>query len=82
MGYMYEALLMSRFKHADTPNPITQSLYYCLGEVLNIHHYHTKVMLLSNQHRYRVQVEFNSQDILSSCDASLNSMAHAFLKIL
>ena len=34
MGYMKHG----RFEHTDTPNTITQSLYCCLGEVLNIHH--------------------------------------------
>ena len=31
-----EAWLMNRFEYADTQNPITQSLYCYLGEVLNI----------------------------------------------
>ena len=35
---IHEAWLMGRFEHAATSNPITQSLYCCLGEVLNIHH--------------------------------------------
>ena len=36
---IHEAWLMNRFEYADTPNPITQSLYCCLGEVLNVHYY-------------------------------------------
>ena len=30
MDGIHEAWLMNRFEHADTPNPITQSLYCCL----------------------------------------------------
>ena len=41
MGYIHEAWLISRFEHANTPNPITQSLYCCLGEV-SIHRYNTQ----------------------------------------
>ena len=60
---IHEAWLINRFEHTDNPNPITQSQYCCLGEVLNIRPeliiIIQKVMLLSNQHRYGVQVEFN-----------------------
>ena len=52
---------MNRFEQADTPNLITQPIYCSLGEVtftitiLRIY-YTKKVMLLSNQHRYKVSL--------------------------
>ena len=34
--------------NADSPNPITQSLYSCLGEVLNIQHYNSQDLKFQN----------------------------------
>ena len=60
IGYIDEAWLMNRFEYADTSNPITQSLYCCLSEVLNIHHYNTQNLRYKTSHaeEQRVQVEF------------------------
>ena len=41
---MDEMMLTNIFEHADTPDPIAQSVYCFLGEVLNIHHYYTQYL--------------------------------------
>ena len=45
---IHEAWLMNRFDHADTPDPITQSLYCCIGEVLSIQHHNCQDLQLEN----------------------------------
>ena len=62
MDGIHESWLTNRVEHADTPDTFTQSLYCCLGDVLNTTYNLKiqKVILPSNQHWFRVHIEFKS----------------------